>query len=69
MAISGPTEGDLLESMRKVRAYNNDLWMNLVKIALRAEPKNAKAIIKAIQVNDSAISEIWKELAKDDRAD
>lgn len=63
MAFKGITPEDLFGAMTRVRASNNDLWMQLAYIAYKHEPKTVKNIIERISTNDTAVVDLWKELA------
>ena len=56
---------DLVDKIQEVRTANNRLWMNLLRLALAADPINAKAILRQIRVNDLRISELMEELGKE----
>ena len=56
MARNGRTDGDLLESITDIRVRNNDLWMSIMAIALEANPKATKYLIRKIARNDSEIT-------------
>lgn len=49
-------ESELLDEIENIRQTNNRLWMNLVRLALRAKPVEAKAILEAITDNDRKVS-------------
>ncbi len=56
MAINGKSEEDMLDHVTEIRVRNNDLWMGILAIALKADPKHTKKLIKAIAENDAAIT-------------
>lgn len=39
-----------------IRANNNWLWMQILAIALEAEPKKTREVIKEIRTNDEEVS-------------
>lgn len=47
-----------------VRARNNDLWMELLQIALESDFDAAKAVLEQINKNDKEISDRLSELVK-----
>jgi hypothetical protein len=51
-----------INDIQKIRAKNNKLWMDLLRLALKAAPKEAKAVLKEINKNDKAISKALKSL-------
>lgn len=56
MAVNGRSEEDMLDSVTQIRVRNNDLWMGILAIALKADPETTKELIKAIAKNDAAIT-------------
>jgi hypothetical protein len=54
--------GNKIYEIEHIRARNNSLWMNLLKIALKYAPKEAKEVLKQINENDTAVSKLLKEL-------
>lgn len=65
------TEGvsDLLRThaigqIQKVRAKNNVLWMDILRIAMERAPEQTKAVLNAINANDQEISSLVASLAK-----
>lgn len=56
---------DLIERIEEVRRQNNSCWMDLLRLALEAEPQRAKAILLNIKRNDSEIQRLLGELASD----
>lgn len=63
MANNGRTKADLLEAMTKIRVKNNDLWMNILAIALEANPNATKEIINLIAQNDAKVVHKLRGLA------
>lgn len=53
-----------LDEVKNLRAQNNNLWMEIVYIALREAPEETKRIMRGISEKDSQINEIWLELSK-----
>lgn len=47
-----------------VRAKNNHLWMELLKIAIEAEPHLTRDVLVEINGNDLMISKLLAELAQ-----
>lgn len=56
MAVNGRSEEDMLDSVTEIRVRNNDLWMGILAIALKADPEHTKELIRAIAKNDAAIT-------------
>lgn len=54
---------DLVAEIQQIRANNNKLWMDLLRVALESSPGRAKAILKQINANDRLISNALGRLA------
>lgn len=57
---------DSIEKIENIRALNNHLWMNLLRLALNHAPEEAREILRAINENDTQISGLLKKIAGDD---
>jgi hypothetical protein len=57
------TTEELISEIEKIRGRNNTAWMDLVRLAFRENPEEAKRISKEITSNDEAILEVSKVLA------
>jgi hypothetical protein len=53
---------DLVDEMERIRTANNVNWMNLVRLALRVAPTEARAIFADIQQKDREIAGIIQQL-------
>ena len=51
----------LIENVRK---KNNKYWMDILRVAFRFAPKEAKLIMKKINENDKKISKLVQNLSK-----
>lgn len=60
------TTSDLIDQVEEVRRDNNRLWMQLLRIALKAAPEEAKATLTKINENDKLIGELLGKVAADD---
>lgn len=54
--------GNKIYEIEHVRTRNNSLWMELLKIALKYAPEEAKKVLKQINENDNAVSRLLKEI-------
>lgn len=54
---------DLVDRIAEVRRQNNAAWMELLRLALEAEPEKAKDILLKIKQHDSEIQKLLGELA------
>jgi len=55
---------EIINRVTTKRMQNNILWMQIVEIALEFAPEEAKRVMRQINENDQAISDLWKDLAK-----
>lgn len=60
------TDEELLDQIARTRAYNNTNWMELLKIALKADPKSTKEVLSKILVMDLEISRLMRAMAVED---
>lgn len=56
--------GLILVEVEGIRRHNNSLWMNILRIALEADPKQTKELLRGINKNDADITRRLKDLAK-----
>ena len=56
---------DLVDEIEEIRRQTNHFWMDLLRLALEAEPQRAKEILLNIKRNDSEIQRLLGELASD----
>lgn len=54
----------LIDAIEAIRTVNNLNWMGILRIAVRADPKAAKALLSEINKNDSAITRLLGDLCK-----
>lgn len=54
----------LIGEMQAVRERNNTLWMDLVRLAFKANPDEAKAIAAQIKEADAQIADLWVKLGQ-----
>lgn len=56
---------DWIEEIQIIRAKNNKLWMELVRIAAESAPERTKRVMREISSNDEAVTRIVKEYANE----
>ncbi len=56
---------DIVSEIEHIRAKNNKLWMDILRIALIAEPFMTKRVLAEINQNDRTISDYLGKLAHD----
>ena len=54
----------IIDQIEKSRTYNNVNWMNILRIAFKYAPLEAKKVMKKINIQDRKISELLKKLSK-----
>ena len=53
----------IIDEIEKIRSGNNILWMDVLRIAFKHAPGEAKKLMKKIDDKDSRISELVKKLS------
>lgn len=61
-----PEDQNRLDTIKHIRATNNDYWMALLEIALEMAPERTRVVLSAIQSNDQVITDLTREIAKND---
>ena len=54
----------IIKQIEKIRAKNNVNWMNILRLAFKLDPNEAKKIMKKINYDDKKISNLLKKLSK-----
>jgi hypothetical protein len=54
----------LIDDIEKIRSSNNVNWMNLLRLAFRVAPDEAKKLFSRINEDDKKISELLSKLAE-----
>jgi hypothetical protein len=57
-------EDEIIDTIFTLRIMNNIPWKRLMQIALKHAPDETKEVLRAINANDRAISDLLGELAK-----
>ena len=55
---------NIIDKIEKVRSKNNINWMDIMRIAFKYSPEEAKKVLKKINTNDTKISNLLKKLSK-----
>jgi len=55
----------LIDEIESVRSKNNCNWMDVLRLAIKHSPKEAKEILRKINSDDGKISELLDKLSKD----
>ena len=53
----------IIKQIENVRKINNKYWMKLLEIAFKYAPKQAKKVMKKINMNDKKISSLISKLS------
>lgn len=61
----GRRHATIINDIEKIRVKNNKLWMDLLRLAFKNSPEQAKTIFTQITDNDSEISKLSKELCSE----
>ena len=59
-----PALARIIDQIERVRARNNTLWMDVVRLANRVARKQAQAIFRKIELNDAEIAALAKKSAE-----
>jgi RimJ/RimL family protein N-acetyltransferase len=54
----------LIDAIEAVRNKNNVNWMNLLRVALRADPEGTLELVRQINTKDNEISELFAKLGE-----
>ncbi len=54
----------IIKQIEKIRAKNNVNWMNILRLAFKLDPNEAKKIMKKINYDDKKISNLLNQLSK-----
>ena len=53
----------LIKEIENTRAKNNKNWMDLLRLAFKYAPSQAKKVLKEINKNDQKISQLLKKVS------
>ena len=54
----------IINNIQKVRNKNNVNWMDILRLAFKHSPNEAKKLVSKINKQDNKISKLLKELSK-----
>ncbi|WP_071675537.1 hypothetical protein [Nioella nitratireducens] len=54
----------LIDAIEQVRTKNNVNWMNLLRVALKADPAGTLELVREINTKDNEISELFAKLGE-----
>ena len=58
------TDFQIIDAIEKVRSKNNINWMNILRLAFRHSPSEAREIVAKINEDDGEIGELLKQLSE-----
>jgi len=61
--IKKPSDLEIIDAIQRIRNSNNVNWMDLLRIAFKHAPDEARAVFKRITSSDNAIGDLSKLLA------
>lgn len=60
------TDFEIIDQIEKIRTKNNVNWMNLLRLAFKHSPNEARKIVLQINNDDNNISKLLKKLAENE---
>lgn len=61
------TDLEIIDEIEKVRSKNNINWMNILRLAFKYSPDEARSIISKINSDDKVIGDLLKKLSENNR--
>jgi len=58
------TDQEIIDEIEKVRSKNNINWMNILRLAFKYAPDEARQIVKKINSDDQTINKLLKKLSQ-----
>ena len=55
---------DIIDKIEMVRTKNNVNWMDVLRMAFKSSPEEAKKLMKKINSEDKKISELFNKLSE-----
>ena len=63
MKNNSKTDLQIIDEMQQIRAHNNINWMELIKLAFKHAPEEAKTIMTSINTDDAKITALLEKLS------
>ncbi len=57
------TDLEIIDKIEKIRSNNNINWMNILRLAFKYAPDEAREIVSKINSDDQRISDLLKKLS------
>ncbi len=61
------TDLEIIDEIEKIRSKNNINWMNVLRLAFKYSPDQARKIVSKINNDDKRIGELLKKLSENDK--
>ena len=58
------TDIEIIDRIEEIRSKNNINWMNILRLAFKYSPDEAREIVKKINLDDTEISSLIKKLSE-----
>tara|TARA_B100001029_G_C14914015_1_gene368160 strand:+ start:580 stop:765 length:186 start_codon:yes stop_codon:yes gene_type:complete len=58
------TDLEIIDEIEKIRSNNNINWMNILRLAFKYAPDEARSIVSKINSDDKRISDLLKKLSE-----
>ena len=58
------TDLEIIDKIEKIRSKNNINWMNIMRLAFKHSPEEARSIVSKINLDDQRISQLLKKLSE-----
>ncbi len=58
------TDLEIIDKIEKIRSKNNINWMNIMRLAFKYAPDEARSIVSKINTDDNKISDLLKKLSE-----
>lgn len=58
------TDIEIIDRIEEIRSKNNINWMNILRLAFKYSPDEAREIVKKINLDDTEISSLLKKLSE-----
>ena len=55
---------NIIDEIEKIRTKNNVNWMDILRLAFKNSPEDAKILMKKINEEDNRISELFDKLSR-----
>ena len=57
------TDLEIIDKIEEIRSKNNINWMNIMRLAFKHSPEEARSIVSKINLDDQRISKLLRKLS------